>query len=1339
MHKILQSYLRRLTNLTGNNRSILLLRLTYQQFIDVHDFDFLTGNPSFTIIEELIARKKKISLCPIMDSRDESSNQASRRLKRLQRIDNFIYEEGGARDLYVGWPFIKGKFSDGTLVRAPLVFFPVSIQTNETTWKLHLRADVSITLNKSFLLAYAYFNHVKVDEDILEKVFDDYDPDSTVFRTELYQFLKDSPVELNFNQENFADKLHPFHEFKKPDFEKQEKNGELKLFPEAVLGIFPQAGSHLVPDYMELIENKIVNDLEEFFAFRTLVDPEEQHQFAANPFAFLNKVREEYTFTPFKMDAFQENAIKAIKMGNSMVVQGPPGTGKSQLICNLISDFVARGKKVLLVSQKRAALDVVYRRLYEKDISDFIGLVHDFKNDRKAIYEKIANQIDRIPEFKLKNNSLDAIQLERKFSQGSRRIDQITEEFEEFKQILYDESECGLSVKELYLTSDLDGKSIDVKQEYRHFKFDELSGFLVNLRSYADYAVKFSKADYPLRERKSFSDQGVSGLKRMEEILEEIPRISASIHLATKESLGTELNLEDAENILAKWDKVEELLELLKPKGVYRYFPQIAEFPDSETDLLWFSNTERVLLDCFSDDGMEKSLKTEDLGNFQVVLQNRLSSRKGLVPLVKWMFSKDKDYFKKVLGANGLSNNKNDILSLTKKIDNRLNFEHNLTKLRTKTWIQDIPKLIDKRNCQIWFSTFKNALKAKLVFTELRNFKDYFHPASISYDQLCEKLIELHKVIKEIPSLKQSWLLYFTENQINWIVSGGINTQKFFKVLRKDFDALCEFDKLKETFNHIEINTVTRLFEESEDYHADKIEQLFQNSLRLAWIEHIETKYPILRSVSSKKFQKLEAELQANVRDKLKISNDIVLLRARERTYQDVEYNRLNNMVTYRDLKHQVTKKKRIWPLRKLIANFADELFDLLPCWMASPESVSALFPMRSLFDLVVFDEASQAFAESGIPAMYRGNQIVIAGDNKQLRPNDLYMSRWDEEFEEPDLEVDSLLELAEKYLMNVQLMGHYRSQSLDLIDFSNQHFYKGKLKLLPDSKIVNAGNPAIKYIKVEGVWDKNINDTEAYAVCSLVMEIAEQDPDKSIGVVTFNAPQQMHIMDVLEEEALEKKISLPSSLFVKNIESVQGDEKDIIIFSTGYARDKNGRLIMQFGSLNQSGGENRLNVAITRAREKIFIVSSLYPQQLKTESLKNEGPKLLKAYLQYALEISEGKFIPSPSPGENFRVDWYLKQKIQNWANDHLTDCQIEEGLPFTDLTIKKNDQYIGLLLTDDDLYYQSASMKEMHVYRPFTMSSKHWKFTGFWSREYWHDKQSVQESIQGFINLNS
>jgi superfamily II DNA or RNA helicase len=142
-------------------------------------------------------------------------------------------------------------------------------------------------------------------------------------------------------------------------------------------------------------------------------------------FAFLDQVREEDTYTPFKMDAFQENALKAVKKGNSLVVQGPPGTGKSQLICNLISDFIARGKTVLVVSQKRAALDVVFDRMKSEGLADFLGLVHDFKNDRKKLYEKIALHIERIEEYESRNNSLDIVHLERTFQQASRRIDQI--------------------------------------------------------------------------------------------------------------------------------------------------------------------------------------------------------------------------------------------------------------------------------------------------------------------------------------------------------------------------------------------------------------------------------------------------------------------------------------------------------------------------------------------------------------------------------------------------------------------------------------------------------------------------------------------------------------------------------------------------------------------------------------------------------------------------------------------------------------------------------------------------------------------------------------------------
>ncbi|MEJ0032892.1 MAG: AAA domain-containing protein [Bacteroidota bacterium] len=181
-----------------------------------------------------------------------------------------------------------------------------------------------------------------------------------------------------------------------------------------------------------------------------------------------------------------------------------------------------------------------------------------------------------------------------------------------------------------------------------------------------------------------------------------------------------------------------------------------------------------------------------------------------------------------------------------------------------------------------------------------------------------------------------------------------------------------------------------------------------------------------------------------------------------------MEFNRLNNRVTYRDLSHQLTKKKKIWPIRKVVSEFEDEIFRLLPCWMASPESVSSIFPMKDLFDVVIFDEASQCFAERGIPALYRGKQVVIAGDHQQLQPSDLYQSRWEGEEEEdnPDLEALSLLDLGRRYLQEVALNGHYRSQVPELIQFSNQHFYKGKLRVLPDRYKINEREPAIQYIK---------------------------------------------------------------------------------------------------------------------------------------------------------------------------------------------------------------------------------------------------------------------------------
>jgi HrpA-like RNA helicase len=253
-----------------------------------------------------------------------------------------------------------------------LLYFPISITLENNHWELHLRKEAGITFNKSFLLAYSFYNKVKLEEELIDTSFEDFDSDATVFRTQLYQLLRDT-LELNFNPDTFTDELIPFQEFKKNEFDEQHHTGEIKLFQEAVLGIFPQAGSQLVPDYLQLIEDQSFKDLEDFFSTRLQGESKEVEK-------WISSVKEEKIYAPFPSDAYQEQALRMVKDGRSVVVQGPPGTGKSQLIGNLLADAIASGKKVLLVCQKRVALDVVYDRLKKIELADFLGLIHDFRN-----------------------------------------------------------------------------------------------------------------------------------------------------------------------------------------------------------------------------------------------------------------------------------------------------------------------------------------------------------------------------------------------------------------------------------------------------------------------------------------------------------------------------------------------------------------------------------------------------------------------------------------------------------------------------------------------------------------------------------------------------------------------------------------------------------------------------------------------------------------------------------------------------------------------------------------------------------------------------------------------
>ncbi|KAB7726113.1 DUF4011 domain-containing protein [Rudanella paleaurantiibacter] len=1299
---VLRTYRRRLTNLSSRNRSLLLSSLPADGFLDLHDTDFVLNKPSFGIIQQLLARKPSIPLCDVLDPRHEKVNQISKRLGRIARTARFIEEERGTEDLYVGWPFVRGLFMDGTPVHAPLLFFPVQIEHKGDQWHLVRRGDEAGFVNPTFMLAYAHFNAVKLPGEYVEKELDEFDKDSLTFRTQLYEWLKASPLKINFNQDLFVDLLRPFDKVTQKTLHALEKTGELKLYPEAVLGIFPQAGSFLVPDYDTLLNTE-----------ESETHTPEEPSLSALPTSLTPPLKERFLRTPLPMDASQEAAVRAVKRGESLVVQGPPGTGKSQLIANLMADAAAEGKRVLLVCQKRAALDVVFERLKQVGMGPFIALIHDFQDDRKALYAQIAGQIEAIDHYRQQNHGLDAVLIERDFDRESRQIDELLGELETFKNALFDTVECGVSAKEIYLNTNPEANTIKLDDLYPHFQLTNVDNFVQRLRHYTDYQQRLG-ANHPWHDRVSFASFSTTDQFVLDRAVTAVGTVAQQT-ASEAATFGVQPPSLDA---WRRWHEsawaLDALLALLNApnsRALWTAVGFLREATDhpaatvAEGELLRLANRWEEALS--APGPLILPTGQTRLDGLDALLRSAVDARPSWVSWNWWQLTNPgKDQLLQLAGMNGVTTSANDLRTLQIRLQKRQELDE-LAPF-TEPLLATLPLAYEP-------DTLRLLQDAREVVSRMADLPVLAQlPAQhwISAGQFTRTVRALLAQANEVANALADWQPLLTTTQIETLWSNPAHADALRRALRSDFDLLIENDQLWAGLNEVE-QTVTERITAHTKANSTDAEALFMNSLQLAWLNHLEQKHPSLRSVSSLRMSQQEQALQASIEQKQRLSRDILLMQLRQQTYRNLTFNRLNNVTTYRDLLHQTTKKRNVWPVRRLMSEFADEVFRLVPCWMASPESVSAIFPLQEgLFDLVIFDEASQCFAENGVPAMIRGKQVVVTGDNQQLRPSDLYRTRMADEMDSDEtdqtaLEVESLLELAAQSLQQVSLTGHYRSRSLDLIQFSNEHFYGNKLTLLPDRQTLNQQIPAIRYVLVAGQWQQNTNPVEADAVVQHVRTLATQQPGKSVGVVTFNYPQQQLIQDRLEGA------NLPVA-FVKNIENVQGDECDVIIFSVGYAPDERGRLAMQFGSLNQAGGANRLNVAVTRAREQVYVITSLRPEQLSVETVANDGPRLLKAYLHYAQRVSAGEFRPQPRPVEGLRPRGLLKSQLSrrhpNWQPE----------LPVADLTVREGDTYAALILTDDDQYYRQT-VKEAHALLPFALRDKQWPYERHWSREFW------------------
>ncbi len=440
-------------------------------------------------------------------------------------------------------------------------------------------------------------------------------------------------------------------------------------------------------------------------------------------------------------------------------------------------------------------------------------------------------------------------------------------------------------------------------------------------------------------------------------------------------------------------------------------------------------------------------------------------------------------------------------------------------------------------------------------------------------------------------------------------------------------------------------------------------------------------------------------------------------------------------------LMREANKKRRHLPIRSLLAGIPNLLFKIKPCLLMSPLSVSQyLDPEAIQFDVVVFDEASQVRPHEGIAAIYRGKQLVVCGDSKQLPPTAFFDFEMSEDYYDDDTEngtpdeYESLLDLcASTGLNELYLRWHYRSQHEDLIAFSNSQFYTNKLVTFPSPHIQDQGF-GVEFVHVpEGVYDRGgrrDNPKEAEKVIEVFLSMLKEAPERSIGIVAFSKAQSEAIENQLElmlkrHPELQSliKTDLLDGFFVKNLETVQGDERDVIILSVGYGRDLQGKMSMNFGPLNKPGGQKRLNVAITRARHKVVVVSSIEASDIDLSATQAEGVRQLYKYLDYAVRGHSALVLDYPDSLDGFESPFEesVAYAIREMGYDAVpqvgcSEYRIDIGVCLPD----KPGRFILGIECDGAMYHSAHTARDRDRLRQEVLENLGWTIHRIWSPEW-------------------
>lgn len=1037
-------------------------------------------------------------------------------------------------------------------------------------------------------------------------------------------------------------------------------------------------------------------------------------------------------------DSSQIEAIEMAKSGKSFVLQGPPGTGKSQTITNIIAECLSDGKKVLFVSEKLAALNVVYDKLKQAGLAEFCLQLHSHKANKKEVIADICHTLrtgksvvssKADTEIAIKEKAqhqLDAyaIELHKQRPIIEKSLYQLYESYAAFHSMPDVEYPVPqLSVKgEAYLT-----KTVYFLEQY----VDYIPSVGYNYRKNPWYGYINRDTSYQAKvEVKSNCSAVIQLLPELIPLQQEI-----------SEKYGIQCDsIEDALiwNTFFGFAATSELITplLLNRAHFNTVKSALHELQAQSSDILALRSELSAM---FDDDiykvdgaGYHKKLTKQFSGTFSRLFNAEYKQLINDLRLCK---------------KDGKKPSYSEAVIMTEKISyyQQKNKEYAEAEAPIKTFLGAAYKGVETEWDYVieQMSALEAIFSNDISFGPLEHYDDFSSERDTfaDYSQRLEKAF----AICDDETLKCA-AGYFDSAILN------IHCAPCSLVLRRLNDCLGEMDKLdnwchfSDLLSELDdmqvvpyINTAI-----SQNVEPKHIVGAFQKQFYYQWIDSVLSGNPVLSAFNRVSQDKAVCTFSEKDTEQFEINK--AKIRA-ELSSMRPSLDMIASGSALAILLREGEKKRKQKSIRTLLIETGELVQRIKPCFLMSPLSVSTfLAPNAVDFDVVVFDEASQIFPQDAIGAIYRAKQLIVVGDSKQMPPSNFFNASI--EIEDNDEETgdvtdfESILDLCSTSMQQLRLRWHYRSRYEQLITFSNKNFYDSDLVTFPSSK-ADALGIGVDYYHVDGVFDRKVhtNRKEAEFVVDLIYQNIERYPNRSLGVVAFSVAQQ----DLIDKLLSKRRQNTPEKeyffkndekepFFIKNLETVQGDERDTIIFSIAYGIDAQGRLLHNFGPLNRMGGERRLNVAVTRAKCNVQLVSSMHYTDIDLKRTSAEGAKLLREYLDYAEngDIALERAI-SVSPFEQFDSDFELEVCDYLRSKGFAVDTQVGCSGFRIDLGLKmpNTSDYVLAIECDGATYHSSRNARDRDRLRQEILERMGWKFYRIWSTDWFRNKSVEQHRL--------